>query len=351
MEFVDFLQLFTPITLSDDATPTTVKTERSIAVNQDGNKNDDTSYRATNSVHDDRKCRPSNNDSSSSNCDNCGEDEDGTEAHQERVMNLMDLQKRVAHASARVRSYVNAMIVVHQGWRLDVGTSSVEMEDSRFAGGNNGDSGQNNETKEKDNLADDSSRGLKRRFTFDNDESNMLHDDVAANEYYGTFFPTNVQRDATRCKSTGAIDSTRHFNPYHAFSLVGCHAFDLSTVESYNSDGSNKGTYTIEPWVDPVASIPSLRRIIKKNDHLEFFVWAVFMKGGWQRRQQGKENGHRILKVVLFVRNLPSLGRVNEKFDRAYDSFKSGDIDYREQKFKLFLQLCKFSKKCIAMIL
>lgn len=186
------------------------------------------------------------------------------ESNPTRMEQLLTWRKRVARASVMVRSYVRAMKVVNQGWHLD-------------------------------KQLPDGVAYLKRRLAFDHNSANVTHDAMHKNEYYEATVARDVRCDVhtpQHLTNKGASNPS----PYQAYSLVGCHCFNLPPKGQDHPLLYNK---------DPVQALPSLRCVIESNPEVDFFV-----AGFYPERL-------RVAIVLVFCRSLPS------GIDKAFDTIVS----------------------------
>jgi hypothetical protein len=197
-----------------------------------------------------------------------------------RVEQLLRWRKRVARASVMVQAYVEARVVVNKGWKLN-----KPVPDDYWT----------------------------RRLAFDENIDNVRWDASKENEYYeGT-----VSRDVmVRVRGLeylyrqarwrlGFGHQVSHLSPVQGYSLVGIHTFRFRD----GKQTSRSETFPIQPGVDPVEALPSLRQLIESHPNLHFFVSCLYPEF----------LNVSICHVAVFVRSLP------RGVDRSFDANVSSD--------------------------
>jgi len=218
-------------------------------------------------------------------------DHNGIHIHRKRILQLVELRKKVAQASLRVRAYVRAMTIVRTGWHIPLPPTESSDETA--------------------SSPPPSAATLTQRLAYDEKHQNTLHNVTSTNEYYEPIVGTDVN-----CHHTPTINQTTQ-----AFALVACHIFDIPKHNHENYD-----TYALHPRMDPVQAIPSLRKIIQDNPNVEFVVSTYF-----------KQRPPKHAIVTLFVRILPT--GVDVPFDTALERFYNGTQASRNEQLQLFIQL------------
>ena len=203
-----------------------------------------------------------------------------SEADPSRLESLVELRKQAARASLFVAEYVKSRIVVNHGW-------------------------------------DEERQTIKRRIAFDDNIDNRKHDAAAKNEYYEATVSRDVKVEV-HSKEHLLKSGSSTPSPIQGYSLVGCHSFQLPE----DSDTDHPLAYD----KDPIANIPSLRKIVRSNPELDFFCVAFF-----------PESPPRVAFVQLFVRSFPK--GVDPAFDTILERFKNGDAAVRNRKLEVFIQL------------
>ena len=212
-----------------------------------------------------------------------------TSSDVQRMEQLLKWRKRIARASVLLQAYARTRQVVNIGWQLGC---ILPQGYWRF------------------------------RLAYDMNIDNQLHDRTAKNEYY----EPSVSRDVY-CRVRGPRflkKRRRTLKPRDSimslgqmFSLVGAHSFKLPT------DGHDT---RLDPSVDPVQAIPSLRTLITEtNPDLDFFVFSVFT------------NVTKCATIFVFCRATP-VG-VDPSFDQCWKRFKRGNASYRQERLEMSLQL------------
>lgn len=181
----------------------------------------------------------------------------------ERMKQVLFWRKHIARAAVLVRAYVRARTVVNQGWSLGRSVP-VDVE------------------------------YLRMRLAYDDNWENLHRDSTAKLEYY----EATVSRDVI-CEVRGeAHPKPRLFgrlrggstelpilSGYQGYALVGMH-----TIQWVVDDP----TYPLQPHIDPVSAIPSLKDLCLRNRDLHFFIHSFF--------SEGSESA---VTIAVFVRSLP----------------------------------------------
>jgi hypothetical protein len=202
-----------------------------------------------------------------------------------RVEQLLRWRKRVARASVMVQAYVEARVVVNQGWEL-----SKPLPESYW----------------------------RRRLAFDESLDNLRWDASKENEYYEGTVSRDVMVRVRGIESLwrqprwrlGFGHQVSQFSPVQAYSLVGIHTYQVR-----EGNHRSNGTFPITPGVDPVEALPSLRRLIEDNPHLHFFVSCLYPE----------YYSVSLCHVFVFVRSLP------KGVDRSFDNNVSEIVNCIEQ--------------------
>lgn len=216
-------------------------------------------------------------------------DDSGIDGHKSRIVTAVAIRKRVAKAAVRVRAYVNAMKIVRNGWAVP-------------------------------NYGGEGNLPLYRqRLAFDDDIENIRRDCSTKNEFYESTVGRDVRCNVHDSRHLAEKGSSRP-SSYQGFALVGCHIFQLP-----DDTAPTAQIHPLQSKNDPIAALPSLRKIIENNPEQDFFVQAFF---------SGKK---KVALVALFVRTLPR--GVDAAFDSVVDEFVAGDRSVRDRKLEVFLQL------------
>ncbi|GAX28549.1 hypothetical protein FisN_12Hh083 [Fistulifera solaris] len=211
----------------------------------------------------------------------------------ERMEGLLLLRKQVAQAARLVQVYVEARKVANLGWKLE--KRPIEPY-------------------------------WKKRLACDENQENVRHDVNAKNEYYE---PTVARDVLCPVRTKEHLKASRWWHlglsgvaplsssQYQGYALVGMHSFRWDPSWS---------DYPLQPNLDPVAAIPSLKNLVQKHPSHHFFVHVYFAEG---RRC--------IANVQVFVRSLPE--GIDTTFDRNVDRFVRGSAEGRRQRLECALQL------------
>ncbi len=188
----------------------------------------------------------------------------------QRMEDLLDLRKQLAQAARWVQAYVEARKVANLGWKLEKRPIDPYW---------------------------------KKRLACDENQENVRHDESAKNEYYE---PTVARDVLCPVRTKDHLKASRWWHmglsgvdplsssQYQGYALVGMHSFRWDPSWS---------DYPLQPNLDPVAAIPSLKKLVQKNPSRQFFVHVYFAEG---RRS--------IANVQVFVRSLPE--GIDLTFDR-----------------------------------
>ena len=208
------------------------------------------------------------------NHDNIG----GIDEHQARVRQLIKIRQRVAKAAVRVCSYVNAMEVVHEGWKIPTCNDSFQ---------------------------------LRTRLAFDSEEADTTHDVLSLHEYYDPML------SRVNLAGTTISDDSSTLLPIlqQAYVLVGCHVVRLSQNAEIDIVTS-----------DPLALIPSLRNIVEKHSELQFFVACIV------------QNKPKAATIMLYTRWLPEHG-VDSGFDSCFEQFSTGTPAERNKLLQIGIRV------------
>lgn len=216
-------------------------------------------------------------------------DDAGIDGHKLRIVSAVAIRKRVAKAAVRVRAYVNGMKIVRTGWTVP--------SDGREA-----------------NLPI-----YQQRLAFDDEIENIRRDCSTKNEFYEATVGRDVRCNTHDSRHLIEKGSSRP-SSYQGFALVGCHIFQLPD----DTDPAAR-IHPLQSKNDPIAALPSLRKIIETNPEQEFFVQAFFSEK------------KKVALVALFVKTLPR--GVDAAFDSVIDKFVTGNRTIRDRKLEVFLQL------------
>lgn len=261
-----------------------------------------------------------------------------------RMEQLLCWRKRVARASVLVRSYTRARLVANRGWNLNralppPGTSATV---TAAATGTLGDHGGDQ---------------IIRRFAYDGNENNHMHDVGAKNEIYEASVSRDVlchvrpfdylndnhndddqfltggfgQNEDKNLNVDGFDEdhqigygdnypSQKHFvlSPYQAYTYIESHYFK-TTEEMLDTQG------LLHPSRDPVEMFPSLRNILVRHPDLDFFVDCLI---------DPEDN---IFIVNLHVRSLAK--GIDLQFDNVIERFSHDTEENRKRKLYLMVQL------------
>jgi len=203
----------------------------------------------------------------------------GIDEHQARVRQLIKIRQRVAKAAVRVRSYVNTMEVVHNGWIIPTPNISFQF---------------------------------RTRLAYDNDNANIAYDSMSVNECYDPMLSRGHSSSTTTIPYEG---SKLLPMPQQAYALVGC-----QVVRLQQDSGSDFFS------LDPLVLIPSLRIIVEKNPNLQFFVACLL---------QAKPKA---ATIMIYSRWLPEQEEDSD-FDTSFEKFSKGSIEERNELLQIRIRV------------
>eukprot|EP00804_Cyclotella_cryptica_P003275 CCRYP_010521-RA/>CCRYP_010521-RA protein AED:0.00 eAED:0.00 QI:299/1/0.5/1/1/0.5/2/0/924 len=210
----------------------------------------------------------------------------GIDLHHQRLQGFLQLQRLVRRSALYVNAYCKAKSVVQEGWHLR--SNKVSSADNSPPNTNDG-SGVQEESipqNEEGHFVAGPNQVNMKRLAFDNDRDNWSHDVQVRNECY----------EASVGKDVSVIMNGK-CSRYQGFALVGLQSFHVPLANSSPEQA------WLDPKLDPVDSLPSLRGMIEKYPDRQFLVVSNF-------------NEYSSIAVcLLFVRSLP-VG-VDPAFDHA----------------------------------
>jgi hypothetical protein len=203
----------------------------------------------------------------------------GIDEHQARVQQLIKIRQRVAKAAVRVRSYVNNMEVVQNGWKIPTPNISCQ---------------------------------LRTRLAYDNDDANIAYDCMSTHECYDPMLSRGHSSSTATISDEGSKVLPM---PQQAYALVGCQVVRLP-----QDAGSDFVSF------DPLILIPSLRTIVEKHPDLQFFVACLL---------QAKPKA---ATIMIYSRWLPEQGEDCD-FDSSFDNFSKGSIEERNELIQIRIKV------------
>mmetsp|Transcript_16775 Transcript_16775/g.38749 ORF Transcript_16775/g.38749 Transcript_16775/m.38749 type:complete len:1535 (+) Transcript_16775:357-4961(+) len=269
---------------------------------------------------------------------------EGDYNNRRRMEQLLCWRKRIARAAVLVRSYTRARLVANRGWNLNRG---LPLPGTSAATG----------SVVTGSIVDHGSEQIIKRFAYDGNAQNHVHDVGAKNEIYEASVSRDVlchvrpfdylndddedddkvHREGIRENEEKSLNlvglgdshqigngddhpSHKHFvlSPYQAYTYIETHYFK-ATEEMLDVGGP------MEASRDPVEIFPSLRDILVRHPDLDFFVDCL---------SDPEDN---IYYVNLHVRSLAK--GIDRQFDNVIERFSHDTEENRKRKLYLMVQL------------